>query len=175
MPSETTKKCPKCERIKDRSEFTVVNKERGWVNSPCKPCASKISTRNYHANKEKHRERHKDWYWNRGGKEHRRKQRRTLEGQKPRRLEAWKRQGINLTWEEFKDLHEKQNGKCAICEAQEEELERLLAVDHDHDTGEVRGLICGPCNLFIGHLELHRSNLEQALNYISKNKTKDDE
>lgn len=42
-------------------------------------------------------------------------------------------------------LHAYQGGRCAICQKATGKARRL-AVDHDHDTGEVRGLLCKPCN-----------------------------
>jgi len=57
----------------------------------------------------------------------------------------------------YKELFEKQNGVCAICG--KEETRKLngnicrLCIDHDHKTGEVRGLLCQRCNTKLGHLE----------------------
>jgi hypothetical protein len=48
--------------------------------------------------------------------------------------------------EEYLKLHDQQNGRCAICH--DDSLP--LRVDHDHDTDEVRGLLCSPCNLVLG-------------------------
>ena len=52
---------------------------------------------------------------------------------------------------------EAQGGVCAICEKPERSTSRYgrikkLAVDHDHDTGAVRGLLCANCNKGIGNL-----------------------
>lgn len=60
----------------------------------------------------------------------------------------------NTTPEVYRGLLEKQAGCCAICRrppevAQGEKVGRL-AVDHDHKTGKVRGLLCGPCNRGLG-------------------------
>ena len=50
-----------------------------------------------------------------------------------------------LTPGEYAQLYRFQNGRCAICRRATGRARRL-AVDHDHVTGEVRGLCCGPCN-----------------------------
>lgn len=46
---------------------------------------------------------------------------------------------------EYAALLAAQDGRCAICQRATGKARRL-AVDHDHDTGEVRGLLCSPCN-----------------------------
>lgn len=52
---------------------------------------------------------------------------------------------------EYERLYRFQNGRCAICRRATGKARRL-AVDHDHDTGRVRGLCCGPCNkTVLGH------------------------
>lgn len=51
----------------------------------------------------------------------------------------------NLTSEEYTVLlHEVQNGKCAVCHRVPPK--RGLVIDHDHDTGMIRGLLCPACN-----------------------------
>lgn len=56
----------------------------------------------------------------------------------------WKRRGISLTVAQYDDLLKKQDGKCAICRKPPKRMR--LAVDHDHKTGKVRGLLCFYCN-----------------------------
>ena len=54
-----------------------------------------------------------------------------------------------LTGEQYQALYELQGRVCAICRRATGKVKRL-AVDHDHRTGEPRGLLCGPCNVMIG-------------------------
>jgi len=61
----------------------------------------------------------------------------------------------NLTPEKYQAIHDAQGGVCAICLEPESFLTpkgniRPLAVDHDHNTGKVRGLLCDRCNLGLG-------------------------
>jgi hypothetical protein len=58
--------------------------------------------------------------------------------------------GIGI--EEYEALYRFQAGKCAICKRRPDQ-KRRLAVDHDHDTGEVRGLLCSRCNLVLGQMD----------------------
>ena len=58
-----------------------------------------------------------------------------------------------ITQEQYEELLAKQGGGCAICGKTPEEEGRNLAVDHDHKTGEIFGILCTHCNKFlVGHL-----------------------
>lgn len=72
--------------------------------------------------------------------------------------------GINL--KEYNELVLSQNNKCAICK--QEELGKSLAVDHNHETGEVRGLLCEDCNRGIGILKEDIKRLSAAIEYLIK-------
>lgn len=60
-----------------------------------------------------------------------------------------------------------QKGHCAICKEKLDENKRL-DIDHDHNTGEVRGLLCMHCNLLIGHARDNPEILRQAAKYLDK-------
>jgi hypothetical protein len=82
-----------------------------------------------------------------------------------------KRFGINL--EQYNQLLEAQNGVCAICEQEETRTQRngnisALAVDHDHKTGKVRGLLCSGCNVSLGRFKDNQTLLQNALNYLQR-------
>lgn len=51
-----------------------------------------------------------------------------------------------ITPDQYKELLSQQEGKCAICEKEAADLDVKLAVDHDHKSGEIRGLLCRYCN-----------------------------
>lgn len=57
------------------------------------------------------------------------------------------------------------NNVCAICLGINKNGWRL-AVDHDHKTGKIRGLLCGNCNRGIGHLKESKFNFEQSIRYL---------
>lgn len=65
---------------------------------------------------------------------------------------------------QFDALYEEQNGKCAICS--EEIAKTSCHVDHDHETGHVRGLLCGPCNRGLGQFRDSEEILNNAIRYI---------
>ena len=67
--------------------------------------------------------------------------------------------------EEWEALAAKQQGRCAICQAQPARVESLH-VDHDHITGRVRGLLCGTCNRGLGQLKDSVFLLQSAIIYL---------
>ncbi len=70
----------------------------------------------------------------------------------------------------YSGLLETQGGKCAICGSLEGRSGLDLFVDHDHDTGAIRGLLCGNCNTGIGMLGDDPDRLETATAYLRKHK-----
>lgn len=62
----------------------------------------------------------------------------------------WILKTYGLTLEQYEALHEAQGGVCYICQRATGKVRRL-AVDHDHATGYVRGLLCKPCNSVLAH------------------------
>lgn len=85
-----------------------------------------------------------------------------------------KKYGLDV--ESYQDLWDMQKGCCAICGLHEDEAvlgrdhNSRLHVDHNHVTGEVRGLLCHKCNLGIGYLNSDEGPevLESALEYIRR-------
>ena len=108
----------------------------------------------------------------------RRNRRRTEERRRKKQLESkgWRKAYLHkygLTQEAYIELLEKQDYKCPFCGKRHRYKEwaelppakgisnhsgrkhvhnYLLVVDHDHDTGEVRGLLCSECNVIEGHI-----------------------
>lgn len=62
-------------------------------------------------------------------------------------------------------LFDKQNGVCAICGVKPQD--KRLAVDHCHQSGEIRGLLCSNCNLGIGLLQDNPMLLTKAADYLN--------
>lgn len=61
-----------------------------------------------------------------------------------------------------------QNGCCAICGCDKPKGKGRFHVDHCHDTGKIRGLLCSNCNLAIGHFRHSLATLVSAINYLSR-------
>lgn len=75
-----------------------------------------------------------------------------------------------ITLEEYDQLLEAQGGGCAICGAKESTRGRRLGVDHNHETKKVRGLLCNHCNSLIGFAKDDTYILQQAIDYLRKDK-----
>jgi hypothetical protein len=73
--------------------------------------------------------------------------------------------GIDL--EQFEEMKRLQGNECAICN-QEPQNERELVVDHDHTTGEIRGLLCYSCNSAIGLLKEDPELFARAYDYMTR-------
>lgn len=73
-----------------------------------------------------------------------------------------------ITIEEHNELYHKQEGRCAICGKHQSECNKRLAIDHDHNTGEVRGLLCSHCNQGLGHFKDNTELLVNAIQYLQK-------
>lgn len=74
-----------------------------------------------------------------------------------------------LSVNDFDRMLERQEGKCAICSIhQDQVLEEFLVVDHCHETGTVRQLLCNPCNKVLG---IYKENIDRffsSIAYIEK-------
>lgn len=75
------------------------------------------------------------------------------------------KRAYGLSREAYEAMVESQGGRCAICEITPEKL----AVDHDHKTGRIRGLLCRSCNLSIGHFRDSPKALMAAAIYLERN------
>lgn len=84
------------------------------------------------------------------------------------RWDAILRRTYGITLEQYNQMLEDQDGVCAICGKPDEVEGRRMAVDHNHDTGEVRGLLCGTCNRGLGNFQDNIEMLEKAKDYLVK-------
>lgn len=74
-----------------------------------------------------------------------------------------------ITLEEYNRLSIRQNGVCAVCGTfQPTKAHSRLCVDHDHDTGKVRGLLCSKCNIGLGIYEHRKVMYEKYLTGFKK-------
>lgn len=73
----------------------------------------------------------------------------------------------NLTEEAYLVLLQAQHYKCKICGAETTDKVKLnLCVDHDHKTGQIRGLLCGSCNQMLGFAKENPVILLKAIQYL---------
>ena len=143
------KHCSHCGKYQPFSAFSKSGgPNRGGVAAYCKPCMRLYKREQYR----KH------------GKSERTRQRET----------TMKFKQYGLTPEQYQDMFEQQGGVCAACGQPEmtrhhAETVSSLAVDHDHATGKIRGLLCTRCNIAIGVLQDDLHRLEGLLAYMLQN------
>jgi hypothetical protein len=82
------------------------------------------------------------------------------------RAQSLKKYGITLA--DYNRRLELQGNKCACCGRSEPGGRGGFAVDHDHATGLIRGLLCNSCNLGIGHLGDSVEGVLNAYNYMRR-------
>jgi hypothetical protein len=83
------------------------------------------------------------------------------------------KQGYGISLETYNEMLQEQGNVCAICGKPEQVVARgrvkALAVDHDHTTGEIRGLLCQACNKALGLLQDDVSLFEKSIQYLERN------
>lgn len=131
------KNCTKCGELKDTQHFYKDSRAKSGFQSMCKSCFSLYQKTD-------------------AGKESTRK--------------AHLKMSYNLTLEDYDRMYEEQGGCCAICGTHASAAVlgsgSRLAVDHNHETGEVRGLLCAHCNTALGKMKDSVSVLQSAINYL---------
>lgn len=76
----------------------------------------------------------------------------------------YKKYGI--TEEQYSEMYDKQEGRCAICGISQDELSTPLHIDHDHKTEKTRKLLCMKCNRGLGFLNDDVELLLKAVEYL---------
>jgi hypothetical protein len=78
------------------------------------------------------------------------------------------RRKFGIGVKEYNDLFVLQNGCCAICRKHQSEFRWRLAVDHNHATKAIRGLLCLNCNSAIGKLQDDPELIRAAARYVEE-------
>lgn len=144
-------------RWRNKNKEKVLFLEKKYRMENVEKCKAK-DKKSYEKHKEARLEADKDYYWNGGGK------------QKARWRIIKRKYGI--TREEFNEVFERQGMACAIC-GKRDFTEWTLNIDHDHETGRLRGILCNNCNIAIGLMKDNVGFLECAIKYLELNKTVD--
>lgn len=92
----------------------------------------------------------------------------------PKGYKAWQVQSFyGITLPEAERMLAKQNDCCAICNKSisletTDVRQNRACIDHNHDTGQVRGLLCDKCNRGLGYFNDNEELLLKAVNYLTK-------
>jgi hypothetical protein len=149
-PCSTTP-CRTCGKHKAPSEF-YFHKASGRPRAHCKSCTNAQSRAYHKANPEKRRARYL----------------RAKEAD-PETLQR-KLRATNLRWRfgltqnDYDAMFTQQGGCCAICGSGPKG--KHLYIDHDHNTGAIRGLLCNYCNLGLGKFKDNPDTLRKAARYL---------
>jgi len=82
--------------------------------------------------------------------------------------QGMRRRAYGIEWEQFEEMWEDQDESCAICKTPFKDTSEAC-VDHSHDTGEVRGLLCNQCNNGLGRFMDNITILQSAITYLTNN------
>lgn len=143
------KKCSKCGIEKEITEFYKFKMGDG-LQSYCKLYNSITRKQRHEKNKLRENEQTKKWH-----EKHK-------EAKRDSRLKI----KFNISPEDYEQLLEEQNNVCAICG--NSAGKRRLAIDHNHETQEIRGLFCIKCNTGIGLFNENVEILKLAIKYLEK-------
>ena len=76
------------------------------------------------------------------------------------------KQKHGITLDEYNQMFAEQQGCCVICNKHQSEFNQALHVDHNHETGKIRGLLCVNCNTGLGRFMDSQALLHKALAYL---------
>ena len=123
----------------------------------------------YEQNKEREKERGRKYYWEHLDSVRAYRKKYNQEHRKKARLQWRKKvceEKYGISFEEYSEMLSAQNGCCAICGKHESKLKKSLCIDHDHNTGTVRGLLCTNCNRAISFFEDNIEIIKKAVEYF---------
>jgi hypothetical protein len=140
--NKNTWHCVVCDSDKSKTEFDVFGKVKKTRRSYCKSCAPTYWKNRWLKNKE------------------------TIARQnRNSRLKTT----FGITPEDYEKLSQKQNNQCLICKKDYgNNKNKYLSIDHNHDTGEIRGLLCQKCNSAIGLLNEDIELVKRTLLYLER-------
>jgi hypothetical protein len=166
VESEPSKVCTKCGASKPLSEFHRQSGARDGRRPDCKVCNLALQRARREAAPELNRARVRAWREANPGRDRERMDRFTATAKRPlSNRRSHLRRTYGLTVEQYDEILAAQGGGCAICGRKPRE-NISLHVDHCHDTGTVRGILCFRCNNGIGDFANDPVLLRAAASYL---------
>ena len=136
------KTCTQCNIAQPLDRFHKKRASADGHQEKCKTCRSKNSKKHYHDNID------------------------AIKAQRtPEIRRRWNiKYKYGITIEEYESMLADQDNKCCICK---KTMDKPV-IDHDHKTLKIRGILCSNCNVAIGLLEDNKTNLFNAIAYLSR-------
>lgn len=178
------KQCIRCGEVKDETEFPINRYgDKTYRRNTCRACLAALRKNHLNDNKPNHLTCKRcnefkpiSMFPNnrlclygvepvcKACKHERRREYERLYPERARNTELKHQYGI--TFEQYREMLSQQDGRCAICGTSKEKL----VVDHNHQTGKVRKLLCHLCNALIGYAREDISIIASAISYLERAK-----
>lgn len=136
------KKCTRCGEHKPRADFYPHAVAKNGVSAWCKECTKNVALEKQKADKA---------------------------GVKLINRRAKLKKAFGLTVQQYDEMLVEQGGRCALCGSDFPGGRGRFVVDHCHDTGKIRGLLCNLCNVGLGALRDSPQLLQKAIHYLGRN------
>jgi len=163
--------CSICKLEKSLLDFYFLNKSKNIREACCKTCREKYRKIYVQKNKKSIKKKHRIIYL-KNRKQILKEQKLFRKAHPTYQLNIHLKHKFGITLEQYNKMIEAQNGVCAICGSFEIEKNQYgikrLSVDHDHQTGKLRGLLCTNCNKGLSFFKDKYNLLIQASNYLLK-------
>jgi RNA polymerase-binding transcription factor DksA len=162
------KRCKNCRETKSFDSFYANPTGRHGLRPECKECTKERRKKWYVQNREREIERVRQWAMANPDKiADRIAASHGTERKKLADRKSYLKRKYGITIADYERMLEAQGGVCAICgEARPEE--RTLHVDHDHETGVIRGLLCFRCNNALGDFREEYELFQRAADYLDR-------
>lgn len=151
-------RCTKCLQLKQPEEMSKDARRQKGLSSWCKLCRSATARTWGKENPERVKEQGRTS--------------RTRENYQEKSRAYILKHRYGLSIEDYNYLLNLQNNSCAICNVKQEDKTYHFHVDHCHTTGNVRGLLCSPCNVFLGVSKDNIDVFKNAILYLEKEQRK---
>lgn len=166
----TGKICRGCELDKPLSEYTKTNRNSSGYHARCRTCTSAQQKQWREANPGKNAEYGRRWA-ERNPDYKKDEKFSSLEYRQQNYLKNGRNRALKLkygiTVDEFNVMLASQGGRCAICGRPDSgKLDSGMNVDHSHESGKVRGILCHYCNVGLGNFQDNPEILLSAADYL---------
>jgi hypothetical protein len=153
------KKCCRCKTEKSEECFVKDKNRKDGLHPSCKECCKENKER-FHKNN--------PYYTSKMYKKYKEQGKYSSDEWDRKRRNGKLKRLYNITIEDYDRLLERQENKCAICgcDSTSSRVHNRFSVDHDHKTGEIRGLLCRNCNMSLGGFDDSIELLSRAIYYL---------